>query len=78
MVMGRRCEVCGKHPSRGYTIARRGLAKKKGGVGRKITGRTKRSFNPNIQNIRVLLHGKVVRMKVCTSCITAGKVAKPA
>jgi large subunit ribosomal protein L28 len=62
---------------RGYSIERRGLAKKKGGVGRKITGRTKRSFRPNIQRIRAIVNGKTVRIRVCTSCIRAGKVAKP-
>jgi large subunit ribosomal protein L28 len=63
---------------RGYAIERRGLAKKKGGVGRKITGRTKRNFRPNIQRIRAVVNGKIVRIRVCTSCIRAGKVTKPA
>jgi large subunit ribosomal protein L28 len=63
---------------RGFSIARRGLAKKKGGVGRKITGRTKRSFIPNIQRVRALINGKVIRIKVCTSCLRSGKVIKPA
>ena len=74
---GRRCRICGKGPIRGYSISRRGLAKKKGGVGRKITGRTKRSYNPNLQRVRAIVDGEVKRIKVCTSCLRSGRVRKP-
>ncbi|OHB70048.1 MAG: 50S ribosomal protein L28 [Planctomycetes bacterium RBG_16_43_13] len=76
--MSRICEICGKGPIRGFSIARRGLAKKKGGVGKKITGRTHRSFKPNLQKVRGIVNGKIVRIKVCTTCLRSGKVAKPA
>ena len=76
--MARICELCGRKPKRGYSIARRGLAKAKGGVGRKITGRTKRSFRPNIQRVRAVIDGETRRVRVCTSCLRAGKIAKPA
>lgn len=78
MTKGRRCAICNKGPIRGQQITRRGLAKKHGGVGRKITGRSHRSFNPNLQKIRVIVDGKTVRRKVCTSCIRLGRVQKPA
>ncbi|HHT9119091.1 MAG TPA: 50S ribosomal protein L28 [Candidatus Hypogeohydataceae bacterium YC41] len=75
--MSKVCEICGKGPVTGYTIERRGLAKKKGGVGQRITGRTKRRFLPNLQIIRAMLAGGTVkRLKVCTRCIKAGKVVK--
>jgi large subunit ribosomal protein L28 len=74
--MSRICSICGKRPSAGRTIARRGLAKKKGGVGKKITGVTKRRFLPNLQSIRIILNGRSKRAKVCTSCIKAGKIKK--
>ena len=74
--MSRVCEICGKGPVAGRTIARRGLAKKKGGVGKKITGVTKRRFLPNLQTAHVLLKGAHKRIKVCTSCIKAGKIQK--
>ncbi len=74
--MSRICAVCGKGPVAGRTISRRGLAKKKGGVGKKITGVTKRRFLPNLQTIRVNRNGTVRRIKVCTSCIKAGKIQK--
>ena len=74
--MARKCEVCGKTPVTGNSIARRGLAKKKGGVGKKITGITRRRFLPNMQSVSALIDGRKKRIKVCTSCIKAGKVTK--
>ncbi len=74
--MSRVCAICGKGPVAGRHIARRGLAKKKGGVGKKITGVTKRRFLPNLQTIRIILKGSHRRVKVCTSCIKAGKIRK--
>lgn len=78
MTKGRRCAICNKGPLRGQQITRRGLAKSKGGVGRKITGRSKRSFKPNLQRVRAVVGGKNVRIKACTSCIRLGRVQKPA
>ncbi|ODS32580.1 MAG: 50S ribosomal protein L28 [Candidatus Scalindua rubra] len=74
--MARICEICGKKTSVGYQIERRGLAKRKGGVGRKITGRTKRKFKANIQTIRANINGSIKKIKICTRCINAGKVVK--
>lgn len=75
--MSMRCELCGKEPSFGNSITRRGLAKKKGGVGQKITGISRRMFKPNIQKIRVKGQGgQVSRMRICTSCLKAGKINK--
>jgi large subunit ribosomal protein L28 len=67
--MARICELCGKFPRVGQQIARRGLAKAKGGVGRKITGRSKRPFLPNIQRVRAVVNGKLVRIRVCVACL---------
>lgn len=76
--MSRVCECCGKKPSVGNRVARRGLAKYKGGVGRKITGITRRQFRPNLQRVRVQIKGGGIRrMWVCTQCLRAGKVSKP-
>jgi len=54
------------------------LAKYKGGVGRKITGITRRAFKPNIQTVRAVVEGETRRVKVCASCIRSGKIIKPA
>ena len=75
--MAKVCEICGKKPVMGRSITRRGLAKKKGGVGKKTTGITKRVFRPNIQKIRAVVKGEVIRIKVCTGCLKKGKVEKP-
>lgn len=74
--MARKCEICGKKPAAGRRITRRGLAKKKGGVGQRITGISKRRFLPNLKIVRALVNGKMKRIKVCTKCLKAGKVRK--
>jgi len=55
---------------------RRGLAKKKGGVGQRITGISKRRFLPNLKTVKVVVDGRKKRIRVCTKCIKAGKVKK--
>lgn len=74
--MAKVCEVCGKRPVAGGVVVRRGLAKKKGGVGRKIVRRTKRRFLPNLQRVRALINGGVRRVRICTSCLRSGKIQK--
>jgi len=72
------CEICGKGPVAGRSITQRGMFKKKGGVGRKTTGITKRTFKPNLQNIKAKIGGSNKTVKACTSCIRSGKVVKVA
>ena len=74
--MARVCEICKKGTVAGRSIKRRGKAKKAGGVGRKITGVTKRVFKPNLQRVRAEIGGQVKRIYVCTKCLKAGKVKK--
>ncbi|TLD40187.1 MAG: LSU ribosomal protein L28p [Candidatus Jettenia ecosi] len=74
--MARVCEICGKRTEVGNQIERRGLAKWKGGVGKKITGKTRRKFKANLQRIKANIEGSVKKVKVCTRCIGAGKVTK--
>lgn len=75
--MSRECFYTGKRTKTGRSIARRGKAKYLGGVGRKITGVTKRKFKPNIQKIRAIVDGKVCRIKVSAKAIRMGLVTKP-
>ena len=75
--MARVCEICGKGPQMGNRIETRGKAKYLGGVGTKITGKTRRQFRPNLQRVRVAMpDGTAKRMKVCTGCIRSGFVKK--
>jgi large subunit ribosomal protein L28 len=74
--MTRSCPVTGVRTRVGNQVARRGLAKAKGGNGLRCTGRTKRTFKANIQKIRVLLpDGTAVRVKISTKAIKAGHIA---
>lgn len=71
------CAVCDKKPIVGRSISRRGLSKKSGGIGKKITGITRRRFLPNLQKVKVRFpNGSVRRVNVCASCLQAGKVTK--
>ena len=64
--MAKRCEVCGKGPQFGNNVSH-------------ANNRTPRQFNPNLQLVRVQLsQGGARKMRVCTSCIKGGKVAKAA
>jgi large subunit ribosomal protein L28 len=75
--MSRVCDICGKSKHVGGSIVRRGLAKKKGGIGMHVVKNTKRVFSPNIQRVRVRgKSGSVERKRVCTACIRAGKIEK--
>ncbi len=76
--MGRVCHFSGKKTRVGGRIRRRGLAKKFGGVGSRIIARNKRKFRPNLQRVRALVDGKVVRVRVAASEIKAGKVVRVA
>lgn len=75
--MSRVCDFCGKKTQFGKSISRRGLAKAKGGVGLKTTGITRRTFKPNIQRVRAKVGSRVVRVKICTSCLKLGRIKKP-
>ena len=74
--MARVCEVCGKSAQMGNRIETRGKAKYLGGVGTKITGKTRRQFRPNLQRVRVATPGGAKRRKVCTQCIRSGAIRK--
>jgi large subunit ribosomal protein L28 len=75
--MARVCEVCGKRTETGNTISRRGLAKAKGGVGKRVTGKSRRTFKANVQRVRAKIDGNVRRIRICTRCLKAGKIVKP-
>ena len=75
--MPAKCAICGKTSIVGSSITRRGKAKYLGGVGRKITGISKRRFRVNLQSVRVELpNGTRKRMRVCAQCLRGGQVRK--
>lgn len=75
--MSRECPFTGKKTVFGNSITRRGKAKRLGGVGKKITGITRRKFKPNIQKVRALIDGKVCRIRVSAKAIRMGLIQKP-
>jgi len=73
--MTRSCPVTGRRTRSGNSVARRGLAKRDGGVGLRCTGRTKRTYKANIQKIRVVLpDGTATRVRVSAKAIKSGVV----
>lgn len=74
--MANRCAICGKQALLGNKVKRRGMAKAKGGAGRKITGATRRKFLPNLQKVKAIVNGKRKTIRVCVRCIKAGKIKK--
>lgn len=75
--MPRVCKFTGRRTSSGRTYTTRGKAKYLGGVGTKVTGKTKRTFKPNIQTVTAVIDGSVTRVKVSTKAIKSGLVVKP-
>jgi large subunit ribosomal protein L28 len=51
--MSKVCTITGSRVTRGSVIHRRGMAKKKGGVGRHVTKNVPRVFAPNLRQQRI-------------------------
>jgi large subunit ribosomal protein L28 len=49
----KRCSITSAKPTKGSTIHRRGLAKKKGGIGQHVTKVVPRTFSPNLKKKRI-------------------------
>lgn len=75
--MPRVCAFTGRKTSSGRSLRYRGKAKYLGGVGKKITGKTKRKFRPNIQTVTALVDGSPKRVKASAKAIRMGLVVKP-
>ncbi len=69
--MSKVCEVTGKKTMRGYKYAIRGIAKKKKGIGLKVTGKTKRRFQPNLVKKRLWLadENRFITLRISTSAL---------
>lgn len=69
--MPKMCQVTGKKPVSGYKYAIRGIAKKKKGIGLKVTGKTKRRFEPNLVKKRLWLGSekRFVTLRLSTAAL---------
>jgi large subunit ribosomal protein L28 len=63
--MAMRCTICGKGPSFGNVISH-------------ANNTRRRRWNPNLQRVRAVVEGVRKHIRVCTSCIRAGRVTKAA
>lgn len=62
--MARVCYVCGKAPGSGHSVSH-------------ANNRTNRRWLPNLQTVKILdANGVRRRVRVCTACLSAGKVKK--
>ncbi len=61
--MSKACEICGKKPLVGNNVSH-------------AHNVTKRRFNPNLQQVRAIRNGRVMKISVCTNCIKSGRVVK--
>ena len=75
--MPRVCALTGRKTTSGRTYTTRGKAKYLGGVGTKVTGKTKRTFRPNLHTVTCVIDGKPQRVKVSAKAIRSGLVVKP-
>lgn len=75
--MSKTCAFTGRTVGFGNQKTYRGKAKYLGGVGKKITGISKRKVKPNLQRVKCMIDGVVVRTWVSASAIRSGLVIKP-
>ena len=61
--MAQVCDVCGKGPQFGNNISH-------------AHNVTRRRWNVNLQKVKALVNGATKSLRVCTSCIKSGKIAK--
>lgn len=61
--MAKVCDICGKKPMFGCSVSH-------------AHNVIKRKFNPNLHSVCAKVNGQTKRLRVCSSCLKAGKVIK--
>lgn len=61
--MAAKCELCGKGPQFGNNVSH-------------ANNKTRRRWDPNLQEVKARVGSASKRIRVCTSCIKTGKVVK--
>ena len=62
--MSRVCDICGKMPHSGNNVSH-------------SNRKTKRVWRPNLQRTRIQTPSGTKHARVCTSCLSSGKVTRP-
>ena len=55
------CYVCSKGVAHGNNVSH-------------ANNKTRRTWKPNLQVARIVIDGKITKIKVCTRCLNAGKI----
>ncbi|MEO7218861.1 MAG: 50S ribosomal protein L28 [Gemmatimonadaceae bacterium] len=58
-----KCYACGKGVTFGNNVSH-------------ANNKLRRTWKPNLQVARVAVEGTIVKVKVCTSCLSAGKIVR--
>jgi large subunit ribosomal protein L28 len=61
--MARKCVICEKQIGTGNNVSH-------------AKNRTRKKIRPNLQCVKIVIKGRVVREWVCTRCLRSGKVKK--
>ncbi len=63
--MAYRCNICGKGAQAAHNVSH--------------SNRKSRKWqHPNLQSVRAVVDGRVMRVRACTRCIRSGKITKAA
>ena len=60
---GKECYVCKKGVSFGNNVSH-------------ANNKVRRVWKPNLQVARIVIDGKITKIKVCTRCLAAGKIQR--
>ena len=61
--MARRCDLCGKGVMTGNNVSH-------------AQNKTKRVWKPNLLKMRTVIDGRIMTVKICTSCLKRGFLTK--
>jgi large subunit ribosomal protein L28 len=61
--MSRKCEICGKGTAFGNTVSH-------------AKNHARRTWRPNLLQVKTMVDGRLTTVKLCTRCLKAGKVVK--
>jgi large subunit ribosomal protein L28 len=61
--MSRMCEICGKHTITGNKVSH-------------AKNRTRRTWKPNLLNLKTEIGGTTMKVKICTRCLKSDLITK--